>query len=62
MKWLALGLIVSGGFSVLSGLHMDSTSSFEGGTFMYEALLVMGGASAMIAGVSIILVDIFFSL
>lgn len=62
MKWLALGLIAAGGFAVLSGLHMDSTSSFEGGTFIYEILLVVGGVVAMIVGAGIILVDVFASL
>lgn len=62
MKWFALGLVAAGGFFFLSGMHMDSTSSFEGGTFIYEILLVVGGLAAMVVGVGIILVDIFASL
>lgn len=62
MKWLVLGLVVVGGFFFLSGMHMDSTASFEGGTFIYEILQLGGGLAVRIVGVGMILVEMFSTL
>ena len=62
MKWWALGLIAAGLTCVYSGMKSDATSSFEGGTFITEIFMIVGGLGLIVSGVIIFAVDIFISL
>lgn len=44
-KWVALAMLIAGIVAVLKAMNMDSTSSFNDGSFLVQIVLfILGGA------------------
>lgn len=58
-KWVALAMIVAGIVAILKAMNMDSTSSFEDGSFLGQISLFVIGAVLGIGGIGTIAVLAF---
>jgi hypothetical protein len=58
-KWLALGLIAAGCAAFYAAYRMNATSSFEGGSFMGQIVVIAGGVISVAGGLGILLVEGF---
>ena len=59
MKWLALVFVVIGVVAIAKGIAMNSTSSFDNGTFLGQMVLWGGGVCFVGIGIAIFLIVAF---
>jgi hypothetical protein len=62
LKWIGLSMMAGGAVAVGGAVAMDSSSSFERGTFMGEMILGGGGIIAFVIGAGLIFVDVILNL
>ena len=55
MRWVGPVLLLLGGVMLWRALTIDKTASFDDGSFLWEMLLLFGGAIMMVLGVGMIL-------
>ena len=55
MRWVGPILLLLGGVMLWRALTMQRASSFDDGSFLWEMLLLFGGAILMVLGVGMIL-------
>ncbi len=62
MKWIAILLIILGLTSIVAAVKMDSSSSFDDGSFLVQIAFAVGGVALLGVGFLILGVLVFMGL